>query len=159
MSRLAMGWIFSALFIACGAAQAHEFKLQALTLNHPWARATPPAATTGGVFMNIVNDGGEADALIGASSPELAAKVELHTHIEESGVMRMRPVVEINIPAHGKAELKPGSFHVMLIGLKKPLVKGALLPLNLQFRKSGSIKVEVKVEDIGAMPGNMHAHP
>lgn len=106
--------------------------------------------------MTIVNDGNEADTLVGASNPDLAGKIELHTHVDESGVMRMRPVPQIDIPAHGKAELKPGSFHIMLIDLKKPLIKGELLPLNLQFKKSGNVRVEIKGEDIGAMPDTMH---
>ena len=157
MSRLTLAFAFSVLCLA-GGAQAHESKLQSLTMKHPWTRATAPTATTGGVFMTIVNDGNEADTLVGASNPDLAGKIELHTHVEESGVMRMRPVPQIDIPAHGKAELKPGSFHVMLIDLKKPLVKGTLLPLTLHFKKSGQVKVEIKVEEMGAMPSTMHGN-
>lgn len=155
MSRFTCAFAIAALCVAVSA-QAHEFKLQSLSMKHPWTRATAPTAKTGGVFMTIVNDGTEDDALIGASSPELAGKIELHTHLEESGVMRMRPVPQIDIPAHGKTELKPGSFHVMLIDLKKPLIKGELLPLTLHFKKSGQVKVEVKVEEMGAMPNTMH---
>lgn len=150
----------SGLFVLLTAspAHAHQFKLQSLEIKHPWSRATVSSASNGAVFMKIVNSGKDADALLGASSPGLAEKIELQMHADEAGVTRAHLVPRIDIPAHGNVTLKPGSFHIVLIGLKKPLVKDGLLPLNLHFQKSGEIRVEVKIEDADAMSGKMNNH-
>lgn len=108
--------------------------------------------------MKIVNEGQDADALLGASGPGLAEKIELQMPREEAGVMHMHPVSQIDIPAHDSVALKPGSFHLVLFGLKKPLIKDELVPLNLRFRKSGDIKVEIKVEAMDTMSENMNSH-
>ena len=74
------------------------------------------------------------------------------------GVMKMRPLDKgIEIPAGGKLELKPGSYHVMFIGLKKPLVKGDVIKGSLTFEKAGKVAVEFNVEEMGAKtaPGAM----
>lgn len=121
-----------------------------LTIVQPWARATAPSAKAGAAFMTIHNNGGTPDRLIGAST-EVAEKAELHTHIKEGDVMRMRPVKAIDIPAGGTTELRPGGFHIMLIGLKHPLQEGEHFPLTLTFAGAGSIAVEVEVTKGGAM--------
>ena len=135
-----------------GIACAHEFKAGEIMIDHPWARATPGRARNGAAFMTLMNHGGSDDRLVGASG-EVADRVELHTHIHENGVMKMRPSGPIAIPAGGEAMLKPGSFHVMMIGLKAPLVEGETFPLTLSFEKSGTVTIEVKVESVGAGAG------
>jgi hypothetical protein len=99
--------------------------------------------------MVISTSGNEADQLIGATSP-VAATVELHTHVMEGDVMRMRPVKAIEVNAGEPAVLKPGGLHVMLIGLRAPLKQGASFPLTLTFAKSGTVTVNVDVEGPGA---------
>ena len=140
----------SLIFAAFAPATAHESKLGELMLDRPWARATPGAAKNGAAFMIIHNHGASPDRLLTAAS-EAAARVELHTHLNNNGVMQMREVDAIDVPAGGMAELKPGGFHVMLMGLKKPLKEGESFPLTLTFEKAGSTTVEVKVEGVGAM--------
>lgn len=129
-------------------AAAHDFKAGALTLQHPWTRAT--AGKVGGGFVEIVNAGKTPDTLVSASS-SAAAKVEIHTMTMDNGIMRMRPLPDgITVPAGMTASLKPGANHIMLIGLKAPLVQGALVPLTLNFAKAGPVKVQLKVEAAGA---------
>lgn len=130
-------------------ALAHDYKLGALEIDHPWARATPGAARNGAAYLKIENKGATADRLIGAEAA-VAATVELHTHVHEGGVMKMRPSGPIDVPAHGAATLQPGGLHVMLIGLKAPLKEGDRFPLTLVFEKAGKLALEIQVEAVGA---------
>lgn len=139
------------------AASAHEYKVGNLEVHHPWARATPGGLKTGAVYFKLINGGSEADALISASAPELAASAEVHNHVNDNGVMRMRKVDKVDIPAKGSALLAPGGYHLMLMGLKAPLIEGQKLPLTLRFQKAGEVKVEIKVESLTADPAGMHA--
>ena len=85
----------------------------------------------GGAFMKIHNDEAKQDFLVGGSSP-VADRVEVHTHVNDNGVMRMREVKGgIPLEAKGVTELKPGSYHVMFMGLKKPLKEGEKVPVTL----------------------------
>jgi hypothetical protein len=105
------------------------------------------AAASGGTsaaYMVIANTGGTADAVIKAES-DVADNVELHTMTMEGDVMKMSPVEKIDVPANGKAELKPGGFHVMLIGLRHDLKEGEVVKITLTFQNSGKVEVEAPV--------------
>jgi len=116
----------------------------------PYARATPAAAQTGAVYMTIDNKSGAADRLTGASS-DVAAKVQVHEMTMVNGIMQMRELADgLAVPAGGSATLKPGSYHVMLIGLKQPLTAGETFPLTLTFAKAGNISVTVPVQAMNA---------
>lgn len=118
-----------------------------ITIEDAYARASRPGAPTGAMFMTIHNDGEADDRLIGVQSP-VAQMVELHTHIEEDGVMRMRPVEDgFEIPAGGVHALERGGDHVMLMGLTEPFNDGATLPLTLIFERAGAITFEVVVDN------------
>lgn len=91
--------------------------------------------------------------MIAADSP-VAERTELHTHINNKGVMRMRQVPSITVPAHGKAVLQPGGYHIMFFNLKQPLTVGQQFPLNLHFQDGGSQTLTVTVR-----PMNAAAHP
>jgi copper(I)-binding protein len=122
----------------------------AVEVVHPWARATPGGAHTGAVYMTLVNKGKADDRLVGVSSP-VAAKAQLHVETNDNGVMKMRPVADVDLKPGATAVLKPGGMHVMLMGLKQPLKAGESFPLTLEFAKGGVAKVNVPVEKIGAM--------
>ena len=145
--RLLFASLF-ALLIAVPAA-AHEEKAGELTISHPWSRATAPSQKAGAVFMEIHNSAGTADRLIGAASPD-ADRAEIHGHIRDGDIMRMRKVEGVEVPAGGSASLKPGGFHVMLMGLKGPLFEDTVIPLTLTFEKAGRFEIEVIVEAAGA---------
>lgn len=127
-----------------------------LRIANGWSRATARAGATGAGFVTIRNTSGEPDRLVSASSP-VAATVELHTHIEENGVMRMRPVEGIEIPAHGEVILAPGGLHIMLIDTNAPLRQGSSVPVTLRFEHAGEVTITLAVQGAGATkPGGGH---
>lgn len=125
-----------------------------ITISDVWGRATPGSAKVGAAFMEIKNNG-EADKLVSASS-EISSRTELHTHIHDNGIMRMREVPAIDIPANGTQSLEPGGYHVMFIGLNRPLAVGETYPLTLVFEKAGKIMVDIKIEKVGALKMQHH---
>ena len=127
---------------------AHGFKLGDIEIEHPWARATADGAANGAAYMVFNNEGKTADRLVSASTPA-AAKVELHVHIDDNGVMRMREVSAIDLGADATVKLAPGGLHLMLLGLKEPLKKGKAFPLTLTFEKAGPVTVQVAVQGAG----------
>jgi copper(I)-binding protein len=121
-----------------------------LEVQQAWARATPAGAKTGAIYLTVVNRTGADDKLVAASTPE-AREAQLHTMIDENGVMKMRPLASIEIKAGATVTLKPGGMHVMLLGLKEPLKQGASFPLTLEFEKAGKRELTVSVAKAGAM--------
>jgi len=117
-------------------------------VERPWTRATPPGAKVAGGYMVIRNPGSAPDRLVGASSPA-AAKVELHTHTHEGGVMKMREVPAYEVPAKGSFELKPGGAHLMFVDIKRPFKEGEKIPVRLKFEKAGEVSAEFQVGSLG----------
>jgi len=131
---------------------ARDYKLGALEIGQPWARATPASAPAGGGFLKITNTGTTSDRLTSASSPA-AELVQVHEMKMDGNVMRMREVERgLEIPAGGSVTLAPGGFHLMMMGLKGPLKQGTPVPLTLVFEKAGRIDVELMVQAMGAQP-------
>ncbi|PTW62173.1 hypothetical protein C8N35_101210 [Breoghania corrubedonensis] len=133
-------------------AQAHPKSVTVgdLKIDLPWTRATPGKAAAGGGFLKITNEGKEADRLVGASSPR-AKRTEIHEMSVKDGIMVMRQVKGgLEVPAGGVLELKPGSYHVMFMGLPAPFKEGEMIPVTLTFEKAGSVEVELTVEKPGA---------
>jgi len=145
----------AALIMAPAVALAADATLGPLQIEQPWARATAASARNGGVFLTVTNSGSEGDRLVAASTAA-AARAELHTTINDDGVMKMRHVDAVDVPAGGSAVLKPGGFHIMLMDLKAPLAEGAHVPMTLTFERAGSVTVDVAVGKPGAM--SPHAH-
>jgi copper(I)-binding protein len=108
------------------------------------AQATPSGHGNGAVYATIANTGKTADALVGASS-DAAERTELHRTVDEGGVMKMRPQTRIEVPAGGAIEMKPGSYHVMLMGLTRDLVPGQKVAVTLTFEKAGRVVVEAPI--------------
>lgn len=138
-------------FLAAGILGLHgaHAALKTMTIHKPWARATSPVAKAGGAFMILHNHGRETDHLIGADSA-VAARTEVHQTKIENGVMMMKPVDGITIAPDKTVTLKPGSYHIMFMGLKHPLTEGSSFPLTLVFEKAGKITVQVPVKKAGA---------
>lgn len=136
-------------------ALAQQYTLQNLRIDHPFARATPPGAQSGGVYATIENRGTSKDRLVRVASPA-AASVELHSMTMDGNVMRMRAVPSLDIPAGASVKLG-GDYHVMLVDLARPLAVGDKVPLTLTFEKAGAIDVTADVETapVGAQA---HAH-
>jgi copper(I)-binding protein len=137
----------SAVLLSPATASAHEVTAGALTIQHPWARATAPTAKAGALYLTVRNTGVEADRLTGVST-DAAERCELHLSETSNGVMTMQMVDSIEVSAGGAATFAPQGAHIMLMGLKAPLKKGAHFPATLHFEKAGDVAVDVLVQGI-----------
>jgi copper(I)-binding protein len=121
-----------------------------IQIAEPWARATPKGATSGAVYMTIDNKADAEDHLTGVSS-DAATTLQIHEMKVVNGVMEMREIPDgLAVPANGSVALKPGGYHVMLIGLKRPLSAGEPVQLTLTFEKAGKVGVSAPVRDMKA---------
>ena len=142
-------------------ARAHDFKLGALRIDHPYAIPTPAGARTGAAYLrNLSNTGEQPDRLIGARTPA-AGSVEIHRSVvDANNVMQMRAVDGIDLPPRSELQLRHGGeFHLMLIDLKAPLQNGDRFPMTLRFEKAGEREVMVWVQqprDAAAASGHRH---
>jgi copper(I)-binding protein len=140
---------------ACGAPAGPSIKAEdvwsrpamAATESGGMAEGGMGMAGTGAVFMLLINEGKEADRLIGGQT-DAAKAVEIHETVMEGDVMKMQMLAGgLEIPAGGEVLLKPGSYHVMLIGLQRDLKVGDKVSVELQFEKSGTMMVEAEVRE------------
>jgi copper(I)-binding protein len=115
-----------------------------IEIENAWMRATPPGAKTAAGYMTIRNKSSAPDRWMSAASP-LAARVEMHVHIHDGEVMRMRPVKGYDIPANGGLQLKPGDAHLMFVDIERPFKPGEKVPVTLRFERAGEKKVEFRV--------------
>jgi copper(I)-binding protein len=125
----------------------------AVELRGAWARPTPPAAEVAAAYLEIRSP--KADRLLEVRTPA-ARRAEIHSTSMKDGVMEMRHVDALAIPADTPVVLKPGGLHLMLFGLQQPLAVGQRLPLELRFEKAGVVRTEVVVRADG---GESHGHP
>ena len=149
------------LLLACLMVSTGAFAAAAdgVTVVEPYVRLAPPNAPATGAFMVIKNAGDKDVKVVKADNP--ASKVtELHTHLNENGVMKMRPVAAIDVKSKGEAVLKPGGLHVMLIDMKAPMKEGDIVPITLTFDDGSSKKVDAKVVKpmAAGMPAMEHKH-
>lgn len=121
-----------------------------------WARATVPGQNTGAVYVELTSD--RNAALVAAGSP-LAGSVELHSMTTEGGVMRMRQVPRVELPAGQTVKLAPNGVHLMLVDLRQPLKAGDKLPLVLSVQPpSGMSLTTLKIEALVRAPGDDGHH-
>jgi len=128
----------------------------AIRVQNAWARATPPGAQNGAVYLQIANHGG-ADRLVGVRT-SAAHAAELHTSATRDGVVEMRRVDALPIAAGATVELAPGGTHVMLFGLAARLEAGAHVGLTLTFANAGEIDIDVVIVDARGPPATTHEH-
>jgi len=117
-----------------------------VSIEGAYVRESIGRAPNSGAYLTLT--GTAADRLIAVASPA-AERVELHTHMmDDKGVMRMRPVAGIDVAPGTPTRLQPGGFHIMLLGVRTPLIAGATIPLTLTFEKAGSVTLDVPVRSI-----------
>ncbi|MBL1378960.1 copper chaperone PCu(A)C [Zobellella iuensis] len=122
-----------------------------------YVRATPPMGPNTAAFMQLENGGDRDLALVSAASPQ-AEKVELHTVLEQDGVMRMREVERIAVPAGDAVSLQPGGLHIMLLGVKQPLAAGDEVSLELRWDNGDTEQLLLPVKDIRTQSQAAHGH-
>ncbi|MGE0080541.1 MAG: copper chaperone PCu(A)C [Thiohalomonadaceae bacterium] len=120
----------------------------------PYVRLSPPNAPATGAFMILKNNGDKPVRLVKASNP-VSRITELHDHINENGVMKMRAIASVDIPAGGEAVLRPGGLHVMMIELQTPLREGDVIPLTLVFDDGSQLLVQAPVVRPTLRPARM----
>ncbi len=142
----------AAFALIVNSAFAAEYKAGSIQIKDPWARATPKGSEVAGGYITLINTGSEPDRLIGGSNA-FAGKFEIHEMSMDGGVMKMRMMPKgIEIKPGQTVEFKPGSYHLMFVGLKQPFEKGKRVKGTLQFEKGGTVEVEYAVEAIGGTP-------
>lgn len=117
----------------------------AIEIRDPWVREPNPARPVGAAFMTIENKGDTAVTLVGASSTA-AEVVEIHEMTMSDGVMKMRMIEKLEIPASSTVKLEPGGYHLMLIRLTGELKDGDSVEIELKFEGDGIIKVNAPVK-------------
>jgi copper(I)-binding protein len=131
-----------------------------LAFSNAWVRATPPNAKVAGGFVEIRNSGKSADRLVSASS-DVAERVEIHEMKMAGEVMQMRHLTEgLVISAGQSVQLKPGSYHLMLMAPKKPIAEGQKVTITLIFENAGKRAVEFTAakQPPMAAPDSAHKH-
>lgn len=129
-----------------------------------WVRGTVPAQTMSAAYMELISKGGAT--LLGASTP-LAEDAEVHEMRREGGVMKMRAAPRLALPAGETVSLKPGGYHIMLMGLKRQLKPGDTVPITLRIenahKKTEVVVINAEVHDLAEPPAagahdHMHMH-
>lgn len=137
-------------FIAFSSFSVLASQADDIQVENPFAREVPPGAMASGSFMTLKNTGFDDIKLVSASS-SVAKKVELHTHIHENGVMKMREVPSISILAQSETQLKPGGLHIMLINLQEEIKAGNQVRVELTFEDGSQKTVEMPVKSVMGM--------
>ena len=143
--------IATAALCAAASVYAADAKVGNLSIDDVWARSGQPGQVSA-AFMEIKNKG-VADKIVSAHC-DCAKATELHTMTMADGKMIMAQVPTMEVPANGELKLKPGGYHIMLIGLNRPLVSGETLPIKVTFEKAGEVTLQAKIKDKAAHMGH-----
>lgn len=142
---MARGAALAAGLLLASGALAADIEIKA-----PWSRATAKGATVGAGYLTIVNKGSAPDRLVSASA-DVAEKAEVHEMAMDNGAMTMRALSDgFDIKPGESVTLKPGGLHLMLTGLKQPLVQGGVIHVTLTFAKAGPITAALPIGVLGA---------
>ncbi|MDG6777706.1 copper chaperone PCu(A)C [Thiomicrorhabdus sp. zzn3] len=142
---------------ALSAFSAQADQAEHIDVSNAYAREVPPGAPASASFMTLDNLSDEEIKIVAADS-DVAKVVELHTHTNDNGVMRMRQIPAISIPANGQTVLKPGGLHIMLIGPKQPLKNGQTVSVDLKFEDGSHKTVSMPVKSLKGMGTMQHMH-
>lgn len=158
-SKLKLKHLLSAtgLALSLGISSVYAAQADKLKIENSFVREMPPMSPATGAFMLIKNDSDAQIRIISANSTA-AGKVELHTHIMDNGVMRMRQTEAINIPANGQVQLEPGGLHIMLIKPQPGLVEGKSVEIQLNLEDGSSKKITVPVRKMQGIGVIKHQH-
>ncbi|MEQ8736281.1 MAG: copper chaperone PCu(A)C [Rhodospirillaceae bacterium] len=138
-------YLFSAGSLACLVLAPLSGFAADIAISNAWVRATIGQANVTAGYLTIVNQGSAADRLIAVEAP-VAAKTEVHTTLMgEGGMMSMRPVESVDIPAGESVALEAGKDHLMLTGIKSGLKDGEVIDLILTFERAGTLEVQADV--------------
>lgn len=151
----------AAILSACGqpapdapsATPAPSAEASTISVSDAWAAPTPGGVDVSAGYLTIANPGGVDDQLIAVSSPR-AARVEIHEMQDDNGVMRMRAVPALAVPAGGEVQLAPGGYHLMFFGVTQPFTEGEEIPVALSFQSGATVNVSLPVRPGGGQHGH-----
>lgn len=146
---------FALALVACGSGEAQQ--RARVAVENSWAATTNPGATVGAGYVTLRNAARQTDTLQSASSPR-ARRVELHEMSMAGGVMRMRPVEGIEVPAGGSVTLQPGGLHIMFMEIDSQFQEGERVPVTLHFERAGDVRAEFVVRPRTVAGSNGHEH-
>lgn len=152
MKKAVLAALAACLPIAASAAGIAD----SITVVDPYVRQVPPGAMATAAYMVIRNAGSKDTKIVKAENT--ASKItELHTHLQEDGMMKMRKVPAIEVKAGGEAVLEPSGLHVMMIDLKGPMKEGDKVAITLGFDDGSSKKIEAPIRKPAPMPAMDHS--
>lgn len=137
------------LLLACACLLSINSFASDLTVSDQYIRATPPHAKNSASFLTITNHTNTNIKLVGASS-DIAKRVELHNHIKEDGMMKMRQVEAVQITANSSTSLQPGGYHIMFLGLNNNLTEGQSVKVTLYFDNGNELNIDAPVKKINS---------
>lgn len=146
------------LWLASAPLSAQEVTAGDLRISAPWMRAPPGGSKVASGYVTITNSGNTPDRLVGASAA-IAERVEVHEMTMEKGIMKMRALNPgLEIPPGKTVELKPGSFHLMLMDLKSAPEPGKSARMELRFEKAGAVPLDFAVQPLTGGPAPHKGH-
>jgi copper(I)-binding protein len=149
ISALALALGVAAASLAAPA-QAESVRVGDIVVETPWSRATPGGAKVAGGYVTLINEGDAPDRLIGGTA-EIADRFEVHSMEMVDGVARMAPVEGgLEIPPGGSVTLAPGGYHIMFMGLERPLAAGETFTGTLVLERAGEVPVTWTVGPLGS---------
>lgn len=116
-----------------------------LQVSGAYVREMPPGQPVTAGFLTLTNSSADPVVIIGAKS-SVAERVEMHHHVHRDGMMSMQQVESVEVPARGRFVFSPGDFHLMLIGLHRPLRQGEQIGLELMAENGDVVQVQVPVK-------------
>jgi periplasmic copper chaperone A len=134
MTKRGLALAALALLASCNGASGQPD----IAIEDAWASSTAAGQTATAIYFTIANQGGE-DRLVSVSSP--IGEASIHSTSIDDGVMRMRPLENLEIPANSTVKLAPHGTHIMLMGLGLPIEAGAMVPLTLGFQRAGDRRI------------------
>ena len=128
---------------------------QGIQVDDAWIRGIPPSAKTTAAFMTINNTGSD-EMVLKSATCEIAETVQIHTMEQVGEIMKMKELSELSVPANGQTVLAPKGYHIMLIGLLRPISEGEAIPLSLNFADGTKVSVDAVVRKWGPMAPMSH---
>lgn len=150
---LTLALILSALW--AGHSMAGHHKTGAIEVDMPYVRAPVPGHSMSAAFLTL-NNASEQDCRLTAASSAYAKKIEFHTHVHQDGMMKMRPVANVDVAAGSSVAFKPGGLHLMLFGIKHGDIPSAKITINTD--QCGDISFTAPIKSIKSMPAEAMHH-
>lgn len=142
------------LVLLSAPAAAEMAEIGDISIRDAWVRASIGSAPNSAAYMVVETSGDQPDRLVGASSPA-ADQVQMHAHVMDGDIARMRPVEAIEVAPGEPTLLQPGGLHLMLVGLQQKLTEGESVAVTLRFEEAGEVTLEVPILPVTAQ-GPMH---